>query len=501
MAGPCPFGVDSAPSGTSERARQQAKNNGEEPSSMCHHHRFPPHLVTQGAITMNTQTSTTAVLEHLDPTQLTIDANIRADVHLDPEFLASIKQHGVLQPVVAHRTEQGVHVLYGQRRTLAAVETARSTMPVYVVASLTEADRLVQQMVENDQRLALTDRDRTEAFHQMSLLGVSAAQIAKKTGAKKATVETALKVRANEKATKGLAQGWTLDQSAALMEFSDDDDAVTELNATLEDDPAQFEHKVAYLRRKRQGKQILAAATAEYEAKGVTVLKDAAPTMPEHQYTHRLNRADGTPATRDDATAVVIQLNYNDQVYVNEVVANWQENGYTLRHSYSTTGAQSGPLTDEQKEERRRVIKNNKLWDAATEVRQSFLISLLGRKTPPKGWAQFTATTLANYGNSVARATAQKHELAAGLAGVTEPDYRAYRALVEKPTTNPDKAVLAMMLAAHEADLSRESWRRPGPQAAYYLFQLEEWGYTLSEVESLITAHAMKDSKSAESAE
>ncbi|WP_336296691.1 ParB/Srx family N-terminal domain-containing protein [Arthrobacter antioxidans] len=65
-------------------------------------------------------TTPTTVLEHLDPTQLTIDANVRADVRLDPEFLASIKQHGVLQPVVAHRTEAGVYVLYGQRRTLAA---------------------------------------------------------------------------------------------------------------------------------------------------------------------------------------------------------------------------------------------------------------------------------------------------------------------------------------------------------------------------------------------
>ncbi|WP_181035113.1 hypothetical protein [Arthrobacter sp. B0490] len=33
---------------------------------------------------------------------------------------------------------------------------------------------------------------------------------------------------------------------------------------------------------------------------------------------------------------------------------------------------------------------------------------------------------------------------------------RTYRALGEKPTTNPDKAVLAMVLAAHAVDLSRE---------------------------------------------
>lgn len=430
------------------------------------------------------------VLENLDPTTLTIDANVRKDVNLTPEFRASIREHGVLQPVVAYRTENGAHVLYGQRRTLASVEENLPSIPVYLVDSEADADRLAKQVVENDQRQALTEQDRTEAFHQMSLLGVSPAQIAKRTGAKKTTVETALKVRANKSATKVLAQGWTLEQSAALVEFSDDEDAVAELSAILENEPARFEHKIAYLRRVRECEKILSAATAQYEAKGITVVKDGA-TNPGHEYTHRLNRPDGTPADRDDANAVVLAVNYSDQVYANEVVANWEENGYTLRHSYST-GVQSGPMTDKQKEERRRVIKNNKLWDAATDVRQSFLISLLGRKTPPKGWALFTATTLANYSNSVAYAGAQKQDLAAKIAGVTDPDYRSYKQLVEKPTTNPDKAVLAMMLAAHEADLSRDSWRHPGSQAAYYLFQLQDWGYTASEVETIITDHAMK---------
>ena len=46
---------------------------------------------------------------------------------------------------------------------------------------------------------------------QLSLLGVSAAQIARKTGAKKTTVETALKVRVNDTATKALVEGWTLE--------------------------------------------------------------------------------------------------------------------------------------------------------------------------------------------------------------------------------------------------------------------------------------------------
>lgn len=97
-------------------------------------------------------------LELVNPAQLTIDANVRADVQLDKEFLASIKEHGVLQPVIAQRKESGgIHVLFGQRRTLAAVENNLTQIPVYIVDSLNEADRMAKQIVENDQRQALTE--------------------------------------------------------------------------------------------------------------------------------------------------------------------------------------------------------------------------------------------------------------------------------------------------------------------------------------------------------
>lgn len=427
----------------------------------------------------------------LDPATLTVDANVRADMQLDKPFLASLKEHGVLQPVVAYRTESGgVHVLYGQRRTIGSVEAKLPLIPVYVGESLTEADRLAKQVVENDHRQALTDNDRAEAFHQLALLGVSATQIARKTGAKKATVETALKVRANETATKALAQGWTLEQSAALEEFSDDTEALERLQETLDQEPARFDHTVQYLRNERVTARLLAEATAEHTEAGTIVVEAAGYQMPEHQYPHALIRPDGTPATEEDANAVVLTVTYNNNaVSVRKVIANWEANGYTLQPYYGgpSSSIQSGPMTEEQKEERRQVIKNNKLWDASTEVRQQWLMTLLSRKNPPTGWARFTATTLANYGNSVAKATAQKQELAAGLAGVKEPSYRSYKELTDKTSTNPDTMVLAMMLAAHESDLSRDSWRRPGQQAAYYLFQLQDWGYTLSDVESIIT--------------
>ena len=65
-------------------------------------------------------------LEMLDPTTLTVAINVRKDAALTADFIASVKEHGVMEPVIAHRKDDGtVHVLMGQRRTRAAVEEFR----------------------------------------------------------------------------------------------------------------------------------------------------------------------------------------------------------------------------------------------------------------------------------------------------------------------------------------------------------------------------------------
>src|SRR6478736_9982913 len=126
----------------------------------------------------------------LDPATLTVDINVRKDAALTADFIASIKEHGVMEPVIAHRKDDGtVHVLMGQRRTRAAVEAERPEIPVMVTESPEEAERILTQVVENIQRSALTEADEAEAYHQLSLIGVPASAIAKKTGRTRAAVE------------------------------------------------------------------------------------------------------------------------------------------------------------------------------------------------------------------------------------------------------------------------------------------------------------------------
>ncbi len=427
------------------------------------------------------------VLEMIDPATLTIDANVRADVQLDKAFLASIKEHGVIQPVVAHRPEGGgVHVLYGQRRTLAAVETAQALIPVYIVESLAEADRLAKQVVENDHRQALTDHDRAEAFHQLSLLGVSATQIARKTGAKKATVDSALKVRANDTATAALAKGMTLDMAAVIEERHGDEDAITKLEQVATQNPQSFDHTAQRLRDDRKRAALIAEATAEAEAQGLKVV-DVDPSYWDYKgpmaNIRDLRTAEGEPLTTEDADAVYVGWSYTGAVHVAYVNTDWKAAGFT-----KPGAARSGKMTDEEKAERRTVIENNKAWDAAEVVRVEFIKKLLKAKTAPKGALKFVSQSMGAHFYTVADGLSKHSGFAAELLGGTD-GFGALATITGKATANHETNILAVVLAAFEKSLSRQSWRNPTSTAKAYLSQLATWGYTLSDVESIITDH------------
>jgi ParB family chromosome partitioning protein len=125
-------------------------------------------------------------LEHIDPRELVLDTNVRDDAALDAEFIATIKEHGVLIPIAAIRGDNAqLLVRAGQRRTLAAREAELPTVPVYIrsasdgddTAQLVE--RLTEQTVENDQRRALTTTQRAKGIQQMLDAGVSVTKVAK----------------------------------------------------------------------------------------------------------------------------------------------------------------------------------------------------------------------------------------------------------------------------------------------------------------------------------
>ncbi len=224
-------------------------------------------------------------MEQIDPSLLLVDRNVRRDAAPDKTLIESVRDLGVLVPIVAVRTETGIRVRYGHRRTHAAIQAGQPTVPVWVFDTDhadRDTDRIVAQWAENEHRAALTDTDRLAAVEQLSAFGVTAAQITRRLKTKRTQVDAALAVAASPLAKKATEryEFLTLDQAAVLAEFDagDDADTLKALVLAAKDSPGQFAHVAQRARDDRAACAREQAARDAIAASGVTVLSGRAPS-------------------------------------------------------------------------------------------------------------------------------------------------------------------------------------------------------------------------------
>jgi ParB family chromosome partitioning protein len=107
-------------------------------------------------------------LLHLDPATLAPDPdNVRrADADDLDALAASIRAHGLLQPLGVVRDGAGYRVVYGNRRRAAAVQAGLRSVPCLLVEA-PPAERLVAQLVENLQRRELNPLDQAAALARL----------------------------------------------------------------------------------------------------------------------------------------------------------------------------------------------------------------------------------------------------------------------------------------------------------------------------------------------
>lgn len=111
------------------------------------------------------------------------------------ELAASLKAHGLLQPIVVAPAEGGYVLIAGERRWRAAQLAGLAKVPAVVHQADTDADRLALALIENLQREDLTPIEEARAFHHLrSELGLSQEEIAARVGKDRSTVANALRL-------------------------------------------------------------------------------------------------------------------------------------------------------------------------------------------------------------------------------------------------------------------------------------------------------------------
>jgi ParB family chromosome partitioning protein len=434
----------------------------------------------------------------VDPATLIVAANVRSNTKVTKEFVASVKLHGVLVPITAQEAEDGLRVVDGQRRTLAAVEAGLRDVPVFVVAPLEDAARIVDQVVVNEHRAELDDVEQVLAMKELEQLGVSAAAIAKRTGAARKVVDSALTVGSSSAATSAMReQQLSFSAAIAVAEFDDDPEAqarVLRANGS------------SFVVEQERSARARAKMTAELESQGVVVIDppayDAVDVVRASDlYTGPKLSTTAVSLTHDelvrragDGLRAYIAFGYKAGERVPEVhyaVAGWRERGFFVdawREKQVPTADLSPEEQAAKKEQRRQDRERTKAWDIATGVRVAWLQELLQKRGKPAlGWELLSARqsldeSFGNYPWPMVLTLLQAPKSDGGLG-----KYDVVKYLDEHPTRAPQVA-LALALGSIEGarDFDRKGWQSSSAKA--YLELLASWGYDLTEVEGGVSA-------------
>lgn len=98
------------------------------------------------------------------------------------ELMESIKQHGIVQPLVVRKSIRGYEIVAGERRFRAAKLAALQTVPI-VVRDFTDEQMMEIALVENIQREDLNPIEVAFAYQKlMNHLGITQEELAERVG-------------------------------------------------------------------------------------------------------------------------------------------------------------------------------------------------------------------------------------------------------------------------------------------------------------------------------
>lgn len=125
------------------------------------------------------------------------------------ELARSVKQHGIVQPLVVTRAGDRYKLIAGERRYRAAQRAGLRTVPVVIKEMMQEGDALQIALIENIQREDLNPMEEAQAYHQLHEdFGLTQEEISQRVGKERSTVANFLRLlKLPESVKKLLASG------------------------------------------------------------------------------------------------------------------------------------------------------------------------------------------------------------------------------------------------------------------------------------------------------
>jgi ParB family transcriptional regulator, chromosome partitioning protein len=182
---------------------------------------------------------------------------------MHPEALAelarSIRESGIVQPILVRRRGERYQIIAGERRWRAAEAAGLSSVPVSV-REVPDEQLLELALVENVQRQELSPLEEAQAFQRLSgELGLSQEEIARRVGRDRTTVANTVRLLKLPRELRELLSQGKLDAGHArallALERAEDQLALGREAARKQLSVREVERRVALLRAPRAGQR------------------------------------------------------------------------------------------------------------------------------------------------------------------------------------------------------------------------------------------------------
>lgn len=166
-------------------------------------------------------------INQLQPNPLQPRGSITAESLVD--LVDSIKEHGVLEPLVVAKTPAGYQIIAGERRWRASKLAGLTHVPA-IIRETSPKGMLEMALVENVQRVDLNPLDRAKGFERLlNEFGLTTSEIAVRIGKSVAYVSNSLRLLSLPDALKdGLLSGLISEGHARALAAIEDSDLMIE---------------------------------------------------------------------------------------------------------------------------------------------------------------------------------------------------------------------------------------------------------------------------------
>ncbi len=145
-------------------------------------------------------------IEELTPNRFQSREVFHEDQHR--ELVESIKNNGILQPIIARKTDRGYEIIAGERRWRAAQAAGLKTVPV-IIRNADDVETAKLSLIENLLRESLNPLEEAKAYQTLiEAFGLTQDEVSRQVGKDRSTIANTLRLlKLADHSKKALSEG------------------------------------------------------------------------------------------------------------------------------------------------------------------------------------------------------------------------------------------------------------------------------------------------------